>query len=135
MQKSAPTQKTIGDQAFQVVKMRMFYFVLAFIFLSTVQAKNLTWNEAVNLAQQNSLELQAAISNLRAADHSELSKISPFLPRLSASASSTHSGAPGTASANSYSASLTLSQNIFAGFADINTYSQKKSHYELQKPR
>lgn len=90
----------------------------------------MTWNDAVELAAANSLEYQAALANYTSVLRLESGNISGFLPKLTASASGTHSGAPGTSSTQSYAAQLSLSQNLFAGFSDLNTYYLKKTNTE-----
>lgn len=103
-------------------------FVL--LFVSLVEARNLNWNEAVELAAANSLEYQAALANYVSVQQLETGNLSGFLPKLSASASGTHSGAPGASSTQSYSAQLSISQNLFSGFSDLNTYYLKKTNTE-----
>ncbi len=101
----------------------LFFTLTAFTIVSPLsESKTLTWNEAVNLAVQNSLELQAAQANFNSVESLETGSYSGFLPSLSASISGNHSGAPGTDSTRTYSASLNLSQNLFSGFSDLNTY-------------
>ena len=107
-----------------------FFWVFILFFVSLSEARNLTWNEAVALAAENSLEYQAALANYTSVQQLETGNLSGFLPKLSASASGTHSGAPGTSSTLSYAAQLSLSQNLFAGFSDLNTYYLKKTNTE-----
>lgn len=87
-----------------------------------LDARSLNWNEAVQLAKQNSLEYQSAFKNYQAVKEAETAGISGFLPRVSASTSGSHGQVIGNPSTHSYSAQLTVSQNLFSGFADINTY-------------
>ena len=92
------------------------------------QARTLTWSEAVRLAQENSLEYQAALANYKSVEELEISGSSGFLPKLSASVSGTQSGAPETATTSSYTTQLSLSQNVFSGLSDINNYFLKKTN-------
>jgi outer membrane protein TolC len=106
----------------------MNLFIILFFLTNTAFSKTLTWQETLSLAQQNSLEYQAAVSKYKSVEQLEITGISGFLPKLSASANGTHSGAATSGdSTHSYSAQLTLSQNIFAGFADVNNYRLKKT--------
>lgn len=105
-------------------------WVLILIFVSVAESRNLTWSDAVSLAVKNSLEYQAALANYTSVQQLETGNLSGFLPKLSASAGGTHSGAPGTSSTHSYSAQLLLSQNLFAGFSDLNTYYLKRTNTE-----
>lgn len=105
-----------------------FFFAISFLIAAVSEARTLTWNEAVQLAQQNSLEYQSALSNYKSVEELEISGVSGFLPKLSASANGTHSGAPGTDSTQAYTAQLSLSQNLFSGLSDINNYFLKKTN-------
>ena len=101
-------------------------FAALFITFGT-EARTLTWSETRELAKQNSLEYQAAASTYKSVQELQLTGISGFLPKLTASASGNHSGtATSSDSTHSYSAQLTLSQNIFAGFSDLSSYQLKK---------
>ena len=90
------------------------------------EARSLTWSQAVALAGQNSMEYQAALLNYKSIEEAETSGISGFLPKISASASGTQGTAPGISSTQTYAAQLSLSQNLFSGLSDINTYFLKK---------
>ena len=104
------------------------YSSLFLLFVSFSEARNLTWNEAVSSAAQNSLEYQAALANYTSVEQLESGNLSGFLPKLTASAGSTHSGAPGASSTQAYSAQLSLSQNLFSGFSDFNIYYLKRTN-------
>ena len=105
----------------------MKYLGLILLISTAAQAKILTWNEVLTLAQQNNLEYQSALSTYRSVEDIEITGISGFLPRLSASAGGTHSGSTSGDSTHSYSAQLNLSENLFAGFSDYNNYYLKKT--------
>lgn len=98
------------------------------------RARTLTWNQAVELARQNSLEYQSALSNYTSVMELEKTGLSGFLPQVSASASATQSravgGNPSVGGSQSYSAQLSVSQNLFSGLADINTYYLRKTNTE-----
>lgn len=106
---------------------------LVILMASVAKARTLTWSEAVALAQQNSSEYQMALSNYRAIEETERTGLSGFLPKVSASTGGTHGRTSSGNMYHSYSAQLSVSQNLFAGFADINTYYLRKS--EMQKAR
>ena len=108
-----------------------FFFTLLFLFALITQARTLTWREAINLSQQNNSEYQAALLYYKSVEDLETSGVSPFLPKLSASVSSTQSGAPAISSTQTYATSLTLSQNLFSGLSDINSYFLKKTNTQL----
>lgn len=99
----------------------------------SAEARTLSWTEAVALAQQNSPEYQMALSNYRAVEETERTGLSGFMPRVNASTSGSHGRASSGGMYHSYSAQLSVSQNLFAGLADINTYYLRKS--DMQKAR
>jgi outer membrane protein TolC len=108
--------------------MRISYLLCAFFVGSVAAGKTLTWNEAVSLAQKNSLEYQTALSNYKSVEELEISGVGGFLPKITASTSATQSGLPSGPVSNSYSAQLSLTQNLFSGFSDISNYYLKKTN-------
>lgn len=74
---------------------------------------------------ENNPDVLAAKQNLASTRALKKGTLSPFLPTIAATASSTRSGGADAATNASFSssgaalASLTLSQNLFAGFADL----------------
>lgn len=100
---------------------------LLFLYLSASEAKTLTWKETLTLAQEHNLEYQAALASYKSVADLELSGLSGFLPKINATATSSHSSSQNNSSSQSYSAQLSLSQNLFAGFADIHNYYLKKT--------
>ena len=105
-------------------------FVLLILAMAVpARSKTLTWKDTLTLAQQNSLEYQAAVAKYKSVEQLEITGISGFLPKLSATASGNQSGsATSSDSTQSYSAQLTLSQNLFAGFSDLSNYQLKKTN-------
>ncbi len=97
------------------------------VFSFSVHARVITWAEAIEFAQKNSDDLQAAESQYKSVLELERSGYSPFMPRVNASARGSHSGSNTTdTSSHSYSADLNLSQNLFSGFADASSLKIKK---------
>lgn len=92
-------------------------------------ARTLSWSEAVQLAQQNNLELQIAQNNLTAAEQATTVAQSHFFPHVSASASGNQTGLNDSVT-NSYTAQIGFTQNIFAGFSDF--YKTKQSDINLK---
>lgn len=106
----------------------IFMFLNLTISHSISHSKTLTWNEASLLAQQNNLEYQAALANYKSTEDLETSGISGFLPKINASVTSSQNYSEiSNANTQSYSAQLSLTQNLFSGFTDINTYFFKKT--------
>lgn len=106
---------------------RIKIILLVLLFSSSLAARTITWDQAVELAQKNSAELQAAAETYKAALEAEASAASGFMPRLSANLRGTHSGSETTVSQFSYGADLSLSQNLFSGFSDYYSYKVKKN--------
>lgn len=109
-----------------------FYVLLIplLAFTSNVLGKNLDWQSALVLVQQNNTELAAAKESYQAVQSLEAVARSGFLPELSATVSSTqsYSEQTSTQTQRSESAALTLSQNLFAGFSDLNKYRQAQQN-------
>ena len=102
--------------------MELIRILVVLILLSSAfaEAKTLSWLEAVALAQKNSLELQAAEMSYQATKSLETSAESGFYPRIAGNLSEARAGSKSADSSDTYGAQLSLSQNIFAGFADLN---------------
>ena len=107
--------------------MRIYGIILTFVFLGlNATARTLTWNESIELAEKNNSELQAAVATYNSVKVIELGDINTFLPHLSGKLHGSEVGAPSTATTFEYTADLSLTQNLFAGFGDYYTYKLKK---------
>ena len=102
----------------------------ALIVLSCALASNvaladqkITFNQAIDLAVRNNLEVQASYEAYKASGLDKKSTRSAFLPRLSGSLSyekvENESNGGSSVTTDGYSGSLTLSQNLFNGFSDM----------------
>jgi outer membrane protein TolC len=104
------------------------------LLLATVPAgaEPLGWIDGVQEAGSNNAELRAAQLNVEATQHRERAAYSGFFPQVSAGASHTEvSGNAVTASPTEYSASVTATQNLFAGFQDSARVDQAGGNREL----
>ncbi|MEN0058210.1 MAG: TolC family protein [Bdellovibrio sp.] len=130
-------------------------FCCLLIFLATTQQaiaqETLTWHQSVERAAQNNSDILSAEREVQASEYTQTGALSGFLPQISASLSSTQSssstnsssstgsgttttsGSLGTTSGQNYSAQLTLKQNLFAGFTDLNQYEQAKENTWIAK--
>ncbi len=90
--------------------------------------KTFTWPEVIELASKNNLEIQTASLNFQATEALETAAKSGFYPRLSGSVGAVRSAADRIENPDSYTAQLNLSQNIFAGFADLNRRRQAEAN-------
>jgi outer membrane protein len=102
----------------------------------------LSWPACVDQAAAGNPDLRAARSNLYAAGYSEKGAYSGFYPQVSASAGHTHTtgdtsvttSTGGTTtvstSGSSYNASVSASQNLFAGFQDSGKVDQSAANRE-----
>ncbi len=96
---------------------------LLVMFQTTAFAKTiLSYDEAVTMAVKNNLELNAARDALKASELNVKSTYGDFLPELnfglSYSRLTSESKTNTKSTSQSYSSSLTLSQNLFNGFSD-----------------
>ncbi len=110
--------------------------ILALGLLSAVSAKAselLTWEACVAQASQNNPELLAAQANLRSSSFQAKAAGSGFLPQISASVNYTDENIPSsisTSNSASYSAAVTATQNLFAGFQDKAKVAQGSANQE-----
>jgi outer membrane protein len=94
----------------------------------------LSWEACVQEAAANNPELRAARANLEAAGFTAEGAYSGYLPQLSAGAAYTDtsgSAAVTTTSDTTYSTSVSLSQNLFAGFQDRAKVAQGAANREV----
>lgn len=102
-----------------------------------------SWQDCLNMAQENNPELLAAKENLRAIEQQEKAAIGTFLPQINASLShnKTNSsiigggGIPlgGASSTRTVTtAQLTGSWNLFSGLQDLGRYEQAKANTRAQ---
>jgi outer membrane protein TolC len=96
----------------------------------TVQARIIDWQTGLTLIQQNNPEWSAATQTLESTRALEAAARSGFLPEISAvvGTSQNYNEATSATSQRSESASLNLSQNLFAGFVDIARYNEAKQN-------
>lgn len=86
-------------------------------------AEKVTFNQAIDLAVKNNLEVQASYEAYKSSQYDKKSTRSSFFPKISASLSYDKSNietvTSGTSLTNDgYTGSLNLSQNLFNGFSD-----------------
>lgn len=100
------------------------------IFQIVVQARTIDWQTGLTLIQQNNPEWSAATQTLESTRALEAAARSGFLPEISASiaTSQNYNEVTSSSSQRSESASLNLSQNLFAGFADMARYNEAKQN-------
>lgn len=110
-------------------------FLLCLAFSAPARAELLTWEACVVRAGQNNPELRAAQENLSSSAYQTKAAASGFLPQLSAGVNYTDqntsfaTGTFGTTSA--YSASVTATQNLFAGFQDQAKVAQSRANRDV----
>lgn len=117
---------------------RLFAGLLMISLQSFAVPRSLSWKEAVDLAAQKNLDVQSSVQSLQATQSLEGTSQSGFYPQISATASETQSNTSSTTSTNgiytnSYSAQLSLSQNLFSGFLDTSKSKQAKANSESAK--
>lgn len=102
-------------------------FILACLLFSASPSsqalEKITFNEAIDLAVKNNLEVQASYEEYKSSEYSKKIARGNFLPRLSVGLGYEQVDNENAAGINSlndgYSASITLSQNLFNGFSDL----------------
>ncbi len=101
---------------------KMLLIISALTASSSMAATKITYNEAIDLAIKNNLEVQASYEIYKSSLADKKSTRSAFFPKVSASLSydKTHNEAASgaTSSADSYAGSLNLNYNLFNGFKD-----------------
>ncbi len=110
--------------------MKFLGWVVLLLASNTGYSRALDWQSSLLLLQQNNPELAAARETYEGTKALEGAAKSGFLPNVSGSVSSTqsYSQLSGPTTSRSESASLTMSQNLFAGFADLNRYKEAKQN-------
>lgn len=104
-------------------KSRLLVLTLTLAAAAAHADQKITFNEAIDLAVKNNLEVQASYEAYKASQYDKKSTRSAFFPKISASLSydksNTESKATGTSLTNDgYTGALNLSQNLFNGFSD-----------------
>lgn len=115
------------------VKLVLLFFLLA-TSSTAAHAAALSFEDVVALAARNNPALRNAQANVAAATRRERAAHSGFLPELSGDVTyANRSGSvPATLGASSdYSTSLTLSQNLFAGFQDQARVEQGNANIDI----
>ncbi len=109
---------------------RNIFAITFMIYSFSVSARDIDWQSGLSLVQQNNPEWAAAKETLESTRALEGSAKAGFLPELSASigTSQSYNEATSAASQRSETAILNLSQNLFAGFADISRYRESKQN-------
>ncbi|MGE5240026.1 MAG: TolC family protein, partial [Bacteroidota bacterium] len=109
--------------------------LLSLSLTAPARAELLTWEACVARAGQNNPELRAAQENLSSAAYQTKAARSGFLPQLSAGVNYTDQSTSFATSTfgttSTYSASVTATQNLFAGFQDQAKVAQSRANQEV----
>lgn len=101
--------------------------VFSLLFVSSLMAtEKITFNQAIDLAVKNNLEVQASYEAYKASQLDKKNTRSTFFPKISASLSYEKSNTETLSTGNSltsdgYTGALNLSQNLFNGFSDYSS--------------
>jgi outer membrane protein len=110
-------------------------FVLCLAVTAPARAELLTWEACVARAARNNPELRAARENLSSAAYQTKAARSGFLPQLSAGVNYTDQNTSFATSSfgttSTYSASVTATQNLFAGFQDQAKVAQSRANQDV----
>jgi len=93
-----------------------------------IRAETLTWDACIAQTTRYNAALRAAHDRLRAAESRTRSAAGAFLPQISAAASRNSYDYAGTNPPTDYNASVTATQNLFAGFRDEATLAQAEAN-------
>jgi outer membrane protein len=93
---------------------------------------SLSWQEAVEVAGQNSNELRSARKELESSEWIYKTAVSTFMPQLSANASMTETSSS-TTSAKSYSYGFSATQYLFKGMAGVYGIQSAYADVEYKK--
>ena len=124
-------------------KAKYFFSILYFFFISNTHAQtNLTFEECLNLAFKNNLNIRNAVLSEEIAKYQRKGAITKLLPTISGSVSNNYSWGRGIdPSTNtfinqefkSYSGGLNSGINLFSGFQNINSIKLAKQELETNK--
>ncbi len=92
----------------------------------------LTLDECIKITFDNNPELKAKINDLQSSKYSYYTSLNSYLPKISFSHSFSRSGGDNRKTSNSFSASATISQNIF-DYSSIYSIKSSKINYELSE--
>lgn len=107
-------------------------FVFIFSFVGKFYSLELTLKDCINLTFDNNPILKSKLSDLKQQEYSYLSSINSYLPKISISNNFSKSGGEGRDVSNSFSASVSLSQNIF-DYDSISSIKTSKLSYDVAK--
>lgn len=96
----------------------------------------LLWEDCVKSATQNNAELQAAKENLRSTEYLSNGAWSGFLPQITTDIGYNHAKSTSGSTesvASTYSASVSASQNLFAGFQDNAKINQTGANEDISR--
>jgi len=110
----------------------------------TAAADVLSWEDCVQEASQKNPDLRAAQENLRSSEFLAHAAMSGYFPQITASLSASREHVSGLSesslgttsrgtSSNSYSASITGSQNLFSGFQDWAKWHQAEANAQASQ--
>jgi outer membrane protein len=104
-------------------------------------SETLTWQDCVRLVSQQNPDVRASQETLSSSEAQANAAYSGFMPQVSANASfnrgtsASFSGTTpsGSSTSDKYDASIDMSQNVFAGFADVGRVKQGKANRDVSK--
>ncbi len=106
--------------------MKFILFLAFFIFTAVSSIAAMGWEEILQTAMENNPALRTAENSLKSAEYALKSSYSPFMPRVSASASRglTHDRS---------SAGLSAGISLFSGGANISSLGKSRISYQREK--
>ncbi len=101
-----------------------------------LRAETLTWEQSINEAARNNSAIQAAQKTLEASYSTKRASESGFYPQVGASFSGNYGrnmAVPNSKAGDSYAASVTVSENVFNGWADTARVQQNDANAKINE--
>ncbi|MBC7385378.1 MAG: TolC family protein [Cryobacterium sp.] len=121
----------------KIAQLKIFLFCLTLL-CGTASAETISWPSAVEITTKNNAELRGARADFDSTQALENSAKSGYLPVVTGTLSATKSNTPvvsgsgavvgGNRTATTYSATLSASENIFNGLADLGRTQQAEAN-------
>lgn len=121
---------------FMMMKRWIIFMGILFFSTYTYSAEDISWRELVESMYQNNSEVRAAENTLRASEFGQRAAYNNYLPQIAGNVGYSKTDGPTvTALRDEYTASLTLSQNIFAGLKDQATVDKASATLDLNQAK
>lgn len=119
-----------------MIKRYILYVILFFFSVSTYGAEEASWKELVEAMHRDNAEVRAAANTLRASQFGQRAAYNNYLPQLAGTLGYSKTDGPTvTALRDEYTASLSVSQNIFSGLKDQASVEKASATLDLNQAK